>query len=316
MSKSQLAVTSTPLAVTAGETTLSVGVGQVINNAAFGFKVYDANQVLIGSIAPNGTFVWAANKSSGDPFLPGETVGYIALGSGYAGSVTGVAPNTKTFQVSGDHTAALLPGITFLISGSTGNDKKYTVVSATYDSSDTDIVVQEVIPDPTVDGTITVTVYFNRSDLNVVPRSFVLVSQAGSSVGAAKGLDAGDGLSAVLSSDGQTMTFDSRRVTALAADGAIPVKSGLYPITKAGVAVLTLATPVAGGPGVGDDGKVLAIVDAGGHAHTIATAANKINGADDLGTFGGTAGSSIVLRAYNGVWYSFHTENGVTLSEV
>ena len=78
---------------------------------------------------------------------------------------------------------------------------------------------------------------------------------------------------------------------------------GTVMITKAGVDATTLATPVAGGPGVGNDGDRLLVVDTTGHAHTITTASNKIAVSHSLVTFGGGVGASIQFIAYGGLWY-------------
>ena len=83
-----------------------------------------------------------------------------------------------------------------------------------------------------------------------------------------------------------------------------------------GVDATTLATPLAGEQPAGDDGKTIFVVDTGGHAHTITTAANKISPSHDTATFGGTVGSNVTLRARNGVWYLVGTALGVTFSEV
>lgn len=80
-------------------------------------------------------------------------------------------------------------------------------------------------------------------------------------------------------------------------------------ITTAGVDATTLATPTAGT----DDGKMVRVVDAGGHAHTITTAANKIVPSHHLITFGGTAGSFVDLQSFNGLWYVL-ASSGVTPS--
>lgn len=102
-------------------------------------------------------------------------------------------------------------------------------------------------------------------------------------------------------------------LTALvSANGATPV-SGKSLINTAGVDACTLATPVAGDPSQGgNDGLTIEIVDLGGHAHTVTTAANKINGNKHVATFPGTVGARIVLTAYNGVWYT--DGGGTTLS--
>jgi hypothetical protein len=100
-----------------------------------------------------------------------------------------------------------------------------------------------------------------------------------------------------------------------AASGAIAAKEGkVVVITKAGVAAMTLAAPVAGLPTAGgDDGKVLRVVSATAQAHTITTPAAKINGASAIATFAAAIGNGITFVAYNGVWY-VSGSTGITLS--
>lgn len=84
-------------------------------------------------------------------------------------------------------------------------------------------------------------------------------------------------------------------------NGAITIKHGLVPLTKAGVAAMTLAAPIVGT----DDGKTLVIVATTAHAHTV-TIANGLSGggaAADVGTFDGAVADRVVLIAYNGIWY-------------
>lgn len=84
-------------------------------------------------------------------------------------------------------------------------------------------------------------------------------------------------------------------------------------ITHAGVDATTLATPVAGGPGVGDDGKIVRIWDTTGHAQTVTTASNKIVPSHSIITFNGTAGSFAELEAFGGLWYVGPT-SGVSIT--
>jgi len=102
-------------------------------------------------------------------------------------------------------------------------------------------------------------------------------------------------------------------VTTLSGSTDAIVFPGANYITTAGVDATTLATPVAGGPGVGDDGKLVTIVDAGGHAHTVTASANKIVPSHHLITFGGTAGSFVTLQAFGGLWYPL-ANLGVTIT--
>lgn len=84
-------------------------------------------------------------------------------------------------------------------------------------------------------------------------------------------------------------------------NGAILIKSGIVMLTKAGVAAMTLAAPVAGK----DDGKVLHIDSHTAQAHTVTITAGLRgagSGADVL-TWGGAIGDGISLYAYAGNWY-------------
>lgn len=77
----------------------------------------------------------------------------------------------------------------------------------------------------------------------------------------------------------------------------------------------TLAAPVAG-PGIngGDDGTELAIITTTAAAHVVTVGAGLINGATNgKATFTAAVGNSVVLVAYNGVWYTKDL-NGVTIS--
>jgi hypothetical protein len=86
------------------------------------------------------------------------------------GAITAVNQGTKTFTISGNHVSLLPDGATFTVDNSTGNDGSYTIVSATLNGTDTDIVVVEVIPDATVDGDIyrnLITSYNHTTDIVV-----------------------------------------------------------------------------------------------------------------------------------------------------
>jgi hypothetical protein len=109
----------------------------------------------------------------------------------------------------------------------------------------------------------------------------------------------------------------------LTASGAIPQPPnaqgarlpGVYVITKAGVAALTLAAPVAGA----DDGVELLIFSTTAFAHTITTPAagdiqdGNASGFNTVMTFNAHKGANCILRAYQGVWYVMQ-EIGCALS--
>lgn len=69
-------------------------------------------------------------------------------------AITAVNAGTKTFTISGDHAADFAYSQNIYINGSTGNDKGYHVVSATYGAPNTAVVVSEVVPSAVADGDI------------------------------------------------------------------------------------------------------------------------------------------------------------------
>lgn len=90
--------------------------------------------------------------------------------------------------------------------------------------------------------------------------------------------------------------------------------SGTSFIESTVVDACTLANPVAGAPSAGgNDGLTITIIDNGGHAHTVTTAAGKIAPAHHLATFNGTVGSFVELMARNGVWIPL-ASSGVTIT--
>src|SRR5580692_2183621 len=88
---------------------------------------------------------------------------------------------------------------------------------------------------------------------------------------------------------------------------ALPL-SGVCYITYAGVCAATLATPT-------EDGLDLTVFALTADAHTITTAADIINGADDTATFAGAVGDYIHLRSFGGQWV-MQDQRGITLGEV
>lgn len=92
--------------------------------------------------------------------------------------------------------------------------------------------------------------------------------------------------------------------------------SSLILIGGGSATALTLALPVAGDPDAGGmDGVELTFSCITAHAHTVTTPADGINGGYDTVTFA-AIGDAIILRAYNGVWYTRGGRGTNTLSEV
>ena len=94
---------------------------------------------------------------------------------------------------------------------------------------------------------------------------------------------------------------------AIAASGAVsPSVAQTYVVTKAGVAALTLAAPVAGKISAGgNDGVYITIVSTTAYAHTVTATGILNNGSAsvNVATFAAYPGASIDLMAYNGQWY-------------
>lgn len=98
--------------------------------------------------------------------------------------------------------------------------------------------------------------------------------------------------------------------TVMAADGAVPVKSGYVFITKAGVCAMTITDPVSGV----DDGKRLVLISETANAHTLTRATTGFNdggGGGDLATWGGAKGDGMALVARAGKWWTEYTRNVV-----
>jgi hypothetical protein len=99
-----------------------------------------------------------------------------------------------------------------------------------------------------------------------------------------------------------------RPVQAAAADGAITIRDGVVIITKAGVAVLTLAAPTA----VVHDGITINIIAGTANAHTVTVTGAAGGSGQDVGTFGGAVNDSTTLVAYNAQWYILGAPRNVT----
>jgi len=115
--------------------------------------------------APRGAILTSSLNpgNDGELYAPGDTgtVGaggsatYVVDTVANSYAITGVNKGTKTFTITGDQAGNFAPSDTLQIYGSTGNDGNgYTVVSATLNGGNTDIVVVESINDATADGYI------------------------------------------------------------------------------------------------------------------------------------------------------------------
>lgn len=88
----------------------------------------------------------------------------------------------------------------------------------------------------------------------------------------------------------------------IAASSAInPHVTARYVITKAGVAALTLAAPLAGS----EDGTLIELLSTTAFAHTVTTVALLKTGTANTNvlTYAAFGGASVILQAYQGKWY-------------
>jgi hypothetical protein len=93
------------------------------------------------------------------------------------------------------------------------------------------------------------------------------------------------------------------QIVSTAGPTAITITHGKVFVTYAGVAAMTLANPTPGSPaGGGNDAQPLKFIDVSGHAHTLTTGTNGINGNHHVATSGAGAGDELSLTAYNGAW--------------
>lgn len=121
----------------------------------------------------------------------------------------------------------------------------------------------------------------------------------------------GGGIKSMASAPGSFTLYDDTT-----GHKAIAVNVGTAILTKTGSAGTDYTLP---SPAVGtDDGRSLAIISNTAFAHVVTVGgggANKVNasGAGTL-TFAAAVGSSIRLKAYNGVWLSDGAAQGVTIA--
>lgn len=119
----------------------------------------------IYSVTFNGvTFAYTSDGSATAQEIV-EGIVDAATTNGYP--ITAVNTGTKTFTISGNQVSKIAVGATITIDGSTGNDGDYTVVSRTFSTPDTLIVVSQTIPDATADGAIKAPVTLTENNVVV-----------------------------------------------------------------------------------------------------------------------------------------------------
>lgn len=102
-------------------------------------------------------------------------------------------------------------------------------------------------------------------------------------------------------------------VNTLSVNGAVPVKSAVYAITKAGVLADTLAAPAAS---PGGDGVLIQFTSDTANAHTITFTGNTLDSGSAAvltATFNPNKGASLQVMSYNARWKVLNA-NGVSFS--
>lgn len=106
----------------------------------FGEGGYSMSSLVTETIDPSGSGVQKVYT------------GYVISGGDFP--ISTVIQISKKFTIAGDHVSLFEVGAVVKVMESTGNDGKYTVASAAYVGSETEITVNEAIPDSTADGII------------------------------------------------------------------------------------------------------------------------------------------------------------------
>jgi len=90
----------------------------------------------------------------------------------------------------------------------------------------------------------------------------------------------------------------------LTAAGAVSIKPGNVFLNTGTAGAFTLALPTAGSVASGgNDGQEMAFFAEDAEAYTLTTPTSGYNDAHHIATFGGAAGDSITVVAYNGFWW-------------
>jgi len=99
-------------------------------------------------------------------------------------------------------------------------------------------------------------------------------------------------------------------VVALLVDGAIPIVSGAYFVTKGSAGAFTLPTPTV----TTHDGVRIRLVSTTAFAHAVTCPSNKINGSKAVATLVAAVGEEVTFEAYQGIWYVSPHNASVVLS--
>ena len=143
----------------------AAGFNSAVFAGADGSTASAAGAPLIITASANPTVTGAILTSSldegGSLYAPGDTgtvdggnndATYVVDTVANSAAILGVNQGTQTFTVAGDQTGHITVLNGLQVYRSTGNDGAYTVVSATLNGGNTDVVTVEAIPSAVVDG--------------------------------------------------------------------------------------------------------------------------------------------------------------------
>jgi len=119
-----------------------------INQGSKTIRVNGDDSALSGAIS-----IVGSTGNDGDYTVSSAT---LILSPSHA--ITAVDQGTKTFTVAGDQTSDFPSNSIVQVTGSTGNDGVYGIISSTFVTDHTDIVVVQPIPNATADGHIGIAV--------------------------------------------------------------------------------------------------------------------------------------------------------------
>jgi len=135
---------------------------------------------------------------------------------------------------------------------------------------------------------------------------------------------AGDDTMQLLTYDAANNTWDcqltsnygpSQALLTTTTNTALAWTRGLYAISGAAATTLTITNPVAGPPGVGNDGEVMLFTNTTAHAHAITmTTTQSINKSSTTITTAAAIGNAVQLMAFGGNVYVLSTQGVTTLS--
>ena len=123
-------------------------VGSQVSIMAF---LNNRESVFIGDATAQSTELEAGDSI---PVAGQSLPGVYGRGTPTVYDITDVIQGSKTFKFLLDSAEYFLVGDSIEVTGSTGNDGTYTVVSSSFGAGKTSVIVQETIPDATADGDI------------------------------------------------------------------------------------------------------------------------------------------------------------------